>query len=197
MTRANNRVDGNFMVSHNFRLCDARMRRAPAYTRAAVVFPTRGNARVREGDAEKCACGANGGECNATRAEPAAECSSEPNSEVASRLSATVPRNKNEGWREEGREAPVVSSVLPPPSTLPARPFIIADAKRDVEARRRYDPSSRSIWDTEDILLFFSTRTIQVVGVQNARYLKTYPRYKEKSLIVKCFMLLTEAASFL
>ncbi|TGZ49241.1 Uncharacterized protein DBV15_08496, partial [Temnothorax longispinosus] len=37
--------------------------------------------RVQKGDAEKCACGANGGECNAIRAEPAAECSSEPNSE--------------------------------------------------------------------------------------------------------------------
>ncbi|KYQ57382.1 Homogentisate 1,2-dioxygenase [Trachymyrmex zeteki] len=43
--------------------------------------PTRRDARVQKGDAEKCACGANGGECNATRTEPAAECSFEPNSE--------------------------------------------------------------------------------------------------------------------
>lgn len=43
---------------------------------------------VRKGDVEKCVCGANGGECSATgtRAEPAAECSSEPNAEAASFL---------------------------------------------------------------------------------------------------------------
>ncbi|KYN39016.1 hypothetical protein ALC56_06442, partial [Trachymyrmex septentrionalis] len=63
---------------------------------AVEVHLLRRNVRVQKGDAEKCACGANGGECNATRTEPAAECSFEPNSEAVSSLSATVRRNKNE-----------------------------------------------------------------------------------------------------
>lgn len=61
-------------------------------------------------DGEKCACGANGGECSArnSRAEPAAECSSEPNSKAASSslgYCAQKTRMKEHGRvREEGGE---------------------------------------------------------------------------------------------
>lgn len=115
MTRANNHVDvilwsrisplmrGTQVGSACARVCT----RTGAYMRGCVL--TRRNASVQKGDAEKCACGANGGECNATRAEPAAECSSEPNSErgsLVSRLLCAETRTKGRGRKKEraGRE---------------------------------------------------------------------------------------------
>lgn len=165
MTRANNRADVILWSR-----VSSLMRRAD--TRAAVVC-ARGNVRVEKGDAEKCTCGANGGECNATRAEPAAECSSEPNSEVASSLGycAQKQERRAEGRRKRG-SARNGSHREPRPSSFslpPARPFIIADAKRDVEARRVGDtdpPAGR--YEIQKISFIF--QYLDNTGSQDTQY---------------------------
>ncbi|EGI64296.1 hypothetical protein G5I_07281 [Acromyrmex echinatior] len=99
----------------------------------AEVYLPRRNMRVQKGDAEKCACGANGGECNATRTEPAAECSFEPNSEpLQSRLSATVRRNKNEEKKKEGKRCAAKNG----PRCEPPGALYHHGCERDVEAHR-------------------------------------------------------------
>lgn len=118
MTRANNHVDVILWsrVSSLMRRAEntgrirasSRMhaRASRACVNAYVPIHVR-NVRVQKGDAEKCACGANGGECNATRAELAAECSPEPNSEVASSLGYCAQKQERRvggRGRRKGRE---------------------------------------------------------------------------------------------
>jgi len=94
----------NFMVSRIFAYARSANRIRGRRVRVDIVevYLPRRNVRVQKGDAEKCACGANGGECNATRTEPAAECSFEPNSEAVSSLGYCT--QKQERREEEGKK---------------------------------------------------------------------------------------------
>lgn len=160
MTRANNHVDvilwsrispltrGTQVGSACARVCT----RTGAHVRGCVL--TRRNASVQKGDAEKCACGANGGECNATRAEPAAECSSEPNSERGSLSSLGYCAQKQERREEGGRKRGSAGNGprREPPGALYHRG---CETRCRSAPCRRYDPpSNRSVWDAEDTLYF-------------------------------------------
>lgn len=155
----------------------SRMHARASRARVDVYTYTRRNVRVQKGDAEKCACGANGGECNATRAEPAAECSprAKLRGSLVSRLLCAETRTKGRGGGRgggEGREGRQGTGLV----VSPPGPFIIADAKRDVEARRIGDtihrPAGRcGMQKTPFIFQYLGI--VQVVGTQNAfRYLK-------------------------
>lgn len=178
MTRANNHVDvilWSRVSSLTWRAEYMSDLRASARTRGRCVRAwmctyLRRYVRVQKGDAKKCACGANGGECNATRVEPAAECSSEPNSEVASSLGycAQKQERREEVGRKRGsarngshREVP----LFPPPGE--------ALYHRGHETRcrsapgRRYDPPfSRSIWEQKISFIF---RYLNNTGGQNTK----------------------------
>lgn len=117
--------------------------------------------------------------------------------EAASSLGycAQKQERREEGGRKRG-SAEGTGPVVNPPG-----PFIIADAKRDVEARRVGDtihrPTGRC--GMQKILFILPCIwVIQVVRAQNAfRYLKVYLGCKEKSLTAKCFMLLAAAVRLL
>jgi len=136
MTRADNHVDVILWsrVSPLMRETQVGSAYARIYTYVSMdVFYT---PNVQKGDAEKCACGANGGECNATRTEPAAECSSEPNSEVASSLGYCARKQE----RRRGRKKERVGRERAH-RELPRGPLSSRTRCRSASCRR-YDPPS-------------------------------------------------------